>query len=99
MVAYVYAKRRNAFFWSDVASPMLVIILWIAVTAYGHGYQSLSQIVEVPIALLCALMLLYFRVFIVDRYNKNYRYNSYAILGLSLLSVYLLRTFMPYLPE
>jgi len=98
-VACVYAKRKNALFWSDVASPILVVALWVAVTASGYGYQSLSHMVEVPIALLCALVLLYFRVFIVDRYNENYRYNSYTVLGLSLLSVFLLRTFMPYLQE
>ena len=98
-VAGVYAKRKNALFWSDVASPILVAVLWVAVTASGYGHQSLSHIVEVPIALLCALVLLYFRVFIVDRYNENYRYNSYAVLGLSLLFVFLLRTFMLYLPE
>ncbi len=98
-VAFVHAKRKNALFWSDLASPILVVVLWVAVTASGYGHQSLSHIVEVPIALLCVLMMLYFRVFMLDRYYKNYRYNSYMVLGLSLLFVFLLRTFIPYLPE
>ncbi len=98
-VAFVHAKRKNALFWSDVASPMLVVLLWVAVTSSGYGHQSLSHIVEVPITLLCVLVMLYFRVFVVDRYNRNYRYNSYAVLGLSLLFAFLLRSFMPYLPE
>ncbi len=95
----MHAKRRNALFWSDVASPILVVVLWVAITASGYGHQSLSHIVEVPITLLCVLMLLYFRVFMLDRYYENYRYNSYMIFGLSLLIVFLLRTFIPYLPE
>lgn len=98
-VAFVHAKRKNALFWSDVASPILVVLLWVAVTSSGYGHQSLSYIVEVPITLLCVLVVLYFRVFIVDRYNRNYRYNSYAVLGLSLLFAFLLRSVMPYLPE
>lgn len=98
-VAVTRAKRKNALFWSDIASPILVIVVWVAVTASGYGHQSLSHLVEVPIALLCALVLLYIRVFVADRYSENYRYNSYAMLGLSLLIVFLLRSFMPFLPE
>lgn len=98
-VAVARAKRKNALFWSDIASPILVIVVWVAVTASGYGHQSLSHLVEVPIALLCALVLLYLRVFVADRYSENYRYNSYAMLGLSLLIVFLLRSFMPFLPE
>lgn len=98
-VAFAHAKRKNALFWSDIASPLVVIVVWVSVTASGYGRQSLSHLVEVPIALLCALALLYVRVFVADRYSENYRYNSYAMLGLSLLIVFLLRSFMPFLPE
>ena len=98
-VAFVFARRRQALFWSDIASPILVVVLWVAITASGYGHQSLSHIVEVPIALLGALVLLNFRVFVLDRYHERYRQNSYFMLGLSLLIVFLLRTFMPYLPE
>ncbi len=98
-VAFVFAKRRNALFWSDIACPILVVVLWVSITASGYGYQSLSHLVEIPIALLCALVLLNIRVFVVDRYHEKYRYNSYIVFGLSLLIVFVLRTFMPYLPE
>ena len=95
----MYAKPKRRLFWSDIASPILVVVLWVSFTASGYGHQSLSHLVEVPIALLSALVLLNLRVFVVDRYNEKYRYNSYAVLALSLLIVFLLRTFMPYLPE
>lgn len=98
-VAFISAKRRNAMYWSDVALPILVIASWVAITALGYGYQSLSHVLEVPIALLAALVLLNIRVFVLDRYAGNYRNNSYAVLGMSLLIVILLRTFVPFMPE
>ena len=99
IVAYTSASRKNTLFWSDIISPILVTILWLFLTGIGYGHQSLSHIIEVPIALLFTLILLYLRIFIIDKYSKNYRYNSYIFLGLSLLMVFLLRTFMPYLAE
>jgi hypothetical protein len=97
--AYVHAKRRNALFWSDIGLPAFVVIFWLSVTASGYGHQSLSHLVEVPIALSVSLIFLYSRVFIFDRYKLDFRHNSYIALGASLLFVILLRTFMPYLPE
>ena len=98
-LAFVYVKRRNALYWSDIATPILVVVFWVTITAFGYGYQSLSHVVEVPIALMCALLLFNLRVFVIDRYNQRYRANSYSVLGMSLIIVILLRTFMPYLPE
>jgi len=98
-VGFIYAKRRNSLYWSDVVAPVLVILFWVCVTSYDYGHQSLSHIVEVPIVLTISLILFYIRVFVIDRFSKNYRGNSYLVLGISLLSVLLLRTFMPYLPE
>jgi len=98
-VGFVYAKRRKALYWSDVAAPVLVIVFWVGVTSSGYGHQSLSHIVEVPIALTITLILFNIRVFGIDYLSTNYRVNSYSVLGISLLSVVLLRTFMPYLPE
>ena len=98
-IAFVYAKRRDALFWSDVGLPIFVIVLWYLVAVSGYGHQSLSQFVEVPIGLMVSLIFLYARVFIIDRYNLNFRYNSYVTLVASLSTIILLRTFMPYLPE
>ena len=98
-VGLVYAKRRKALYWSDVVTPVLIIIFWVGVTSSGYGHQSLSHIVEVPIALVISLVLFNIRVFVIDRFSINYRFNSYSVLGVSLLSVLLIRTFMPYLPE
>ena len=99
VVAFLYARHRNVLYWSDMSTPVLVIILWVAVTATGYGHQSLSHVVEVPIALMISLILLNLRVFVFDRFSQNCRVNSYVVLGVSLLTVILLRAFMPYLPE
>ncbi|MGB2709719.1 MAG: hypothetical protein WBC41_16405 [Pseudoalteromonas nigrifaciens] len=98
-VAYIFARRRNAIYWSDLALPIVVVAEWIAVTASGYGHQSLSQVIEVPIALLFSLVAFNLRVFVADKFMPNYKINSYIVLALSILFVLLLRTFMPLLPE
>ncbi len=97
--ALLLARLRGGLFWSDLAAPVLILALWILLTALGYGHQSLSHIVELPIALLFGLLLTYARVFLPGLRRANARRHSYAVLGLSLLGVVLLRTFMPYLPE
>lgn len=98
-LAFVYAKRWKTLSWIDAATPFLVVALWMLLTAQGYGHQSLSHVIEVPTVLLATLIFLYIRVFVLDRVTSNHRLNSYAFLGVSLLSVLLIRTFMPYLPE
>lgn len=97
--AFIHSGRGGRLYWSDIATPVFVVALWVFVVASGYGHQSLSHFVEVPIALGVALGLFYGRVFIIDRFSDRYRINSYVVLGVSLLCVVLLRTFMPYLPE
>jgi len=99
IAAFIYAKRKNSLFWSDLSAPILVILFWVSITAIGYGHQSLSHFIEVPIALLASLILLNIRVFVIDRYRYKYKINLYTTLALSLLIVVLLRTFMPYMPE
>jgi hypothetical protein len=98
-LAWINAKSRGALYWSDLCPPIVLPLFWVAVTSSGYGHQSLSHIVEVPIALILGVIFLNIRVFVIDRYKKNYKVNSYMILGLGLILVLLLRTFMPYLPE
>ena len=99
LLAWYKARRRNALYWSDLCTPIAIPILWICIVSFGYGHQSLSHIIEVPIALLISLLLLYMRVFILDKCNENNKMNSLLIFGLGLVVVLLLRTFMPYLPE
>ncbi|WP_196140156.1 hypothetical protein [Aliikangiella sp. G2MR2-5] len=98
-IAWFKAKKRNALFWTDISAPILVVVFWVIITSFGYGHQSLSHFVEVPIALLFSLIALFVRVFILDNYSKKYRRNSVLVLALSLMFVFVLRTFMPYLPE
>lgn len=98
-VAYIFARKRRAIFWSDFVLPIVVVFGWVAITASGYGHQSLSHVIEVPIALLFALVVFNLRVFVIDRYIADYRKSSYAALALSVFFVFILRTFMPFLPE
>ncbi|KTF08651.1 hypothetical protein [Pseudoalteromonas sp. H105] len=99
LLAWINAKSRGALYWSDLCPPVVLPLFWVAVTSSGYGHQSLSHIVEVPIVLILSVLFLNIRVFVVDRYKKNYKVNSYVVLGLGLILVLSLRTFMPYLPQ
>ncbi|WP_255554930.1 hypothetical protein [Moritella sp. 24] len=99
LLTWIAAKSRNALFWSDAYGPIFIVLFWIMVTYTGYGQQSLSHIIEVPIALVLNLIVINIRVFIVDKIYYDHRKNSLITLGLSLFIVFLLRTFMPFLPE
>jgi hypothetical protein len=99
LLACVKAKQKSALYWSDITAPILLPIFWFLVTSTGYGQQSLSHLIEVPIVVLFSILFLNMRVFVIDRYCKNYKVNSYTVFGLGFVFVLLLRTFMPYLPE
>ena len=99
LVAYFFARKRNAIYWSDFILPFVVVFGWVAMTVAGFGHQSLSHVIEVPIALLFTFVIFNLRVFVIDKYSMNYRRNSYIVLLLSIVFIFLLRAFMPFMPE
>lgn len=98
-VAYVNAKRKNSLYWTDIFLPIVVVLFWIALTMLGYGHQSLSHVIEVPIALFVVAVLFNAKVFFLDNRSKESKRNSLIVFGIGLLIVIALRTFMPYLPE
>jgi uncharacterized membrane protein YeaQ/YmgE (transglycosylase-associated protein family) len=97
--ARAVAKREERWFPWDFAGPVGAVVLWILLTSFGIGHQSLSHLIEIPIALLFAVLALYLRVFIVDRFTRNPMVNSLAVVALAFTFVVALRLFMPFLPE
>ncbi|HIF9529891.1 hypothetical protein [Photobacterium damselae] len=97
--AWVNAKRKNALYWSDICLPIISLFFWCFLASVGYGPQSLSNLIEIPILLIAGIILLYVRVFIIDRYRKQPKQNSYIIIGLCIFFVLLLRTVMPLIPE
>jgi len=83
----------------DFALPAIVIVFWVVVVASGYGHQSLSHVVEVPIALIFALAFFIVKIFVGDKLFPNPKRNSSLVVVLSVTVVVLLRTFMPFLPE
>jgi hypothetical protein len=93
------ASKRNTLYWPDLASVILLPTFWFLVTGSGYGHQSLSHLIEIPIVIMVGTVSLYFRVLIADRWTSNSNLNSYLNLMTGLIFVFLLRTFMPFLPE
>jgi len=95
-LAWLEAKRKRSIYWSDFCSPLLLPIFWLTLAFSGYGYRGFSGFYEVVIILLSSALFLNMRVFILDRYYTNYKMNSYLVLILGFILVFLLRTFMQY---
>ncbi len=67
----------------------LPLVLWIGILYLGYGAQSLSQIIEIPIVLIGSL--------IIANFMESQK--LYKVLAVLFLFVFLLRTFMPQIPE
>nr|BAM62440.1 putative uncharacterized protein 1 [uncultured microorganism] len=97
--AYIVSRRRaDESKWFLVAA-LPAIVLWISLTAFGYGAQSLSNIIEIFWILAAAIVLCYSKVFIVDRKIRKPKKATYSMIALLALGAFLLRTFMPVLPE
>ena len=92
--AYVDAKRRNALFCSDIWLPAFPVVFWMFLIELSYADHNLVYYIEIPIILVASLIILYLRVFFIDKHKLNFRYNSYMVVGASLLFVILFKTFM-----
>ncbi len=68
-LAFISAKRRNAVYWSDIGSPILVVLFWFAIRSIGYGHHKLNldHLIEVPTALIFTLIIFYIRVVVADK--------------------------------
>jgi hypothetical protein len=95
----VTAQKKKTLSWVDLTLPVVVMVSWFILVISGYGHQSITHIVEVPFALTISLVLFIAKVFIFDRFFPNTKRNSFVVVILSVTTVFLLRTFMPFLPE
>lgn len=98
-VAWFNASRRGSLHWCDLSAPVLIPLFWVALVVAGVGHQSLTHLIEIPILLGISALLLNIRVFVIDAIQTNTKLNAYIVLGLGLISVLLVRSFMPFLAE
>ncbi|NQY54516.1 MAG: hypothetical protein HRT42_13205 [Campylobacteraceae bacterium] len=99
LYAFYKAKKYSRLFYIDIFSPFILVLFWVIIVSFGIGHQSLSHIIELPIVLVFSLILLYTRVFIINKVNINYKKNAYLSIAFSLFFLVLLRLFMPFLAE
>ena len=99
MPAYLVSRKKgNESKWFLV-SALPAIALWIGLTATGYGAQSLANIIEVFWVLLATIVMSYLKVFLIDPKLHRPKQTTYIMMGVLIIVVFLLRTFMPSLPE
>ena len=97
--AYLVSRRNgNESKWFLV-SALPAIALWIGLTATGYGAQSLANIIEVFLVLLATVIMSYLKVFLIDPKLHKPKQTTYIMMGVLIITVFVLRTFMPSLPE
>ena len=97
--AYIVSRRRGDESKWLLAAGLPAIVLWVLLTAYGYGAQSLSNLIGVIWILAAGIGMSYSKVFTVDRIIGKPKKTTYTLMIILTLGAFLLRTFMPVLPE
>jgi len=97
--AYLSSRKRgNESRWF-LFSSLPALALWIGLAASGYGAQSLSNIVEVILIIIAAVVMSYMKVLVIDRKFHKPVQTTYTMMAILAVVTFLLRTFMPNLPE
>ncbi len=91
-------KKDNESKWFLV-SALPGIALWVGLTATGYGAQSLSNLFEVFLISFATIVMSYLKVFLVDPKLDKPKQATYTMMAILAVAAFLLRTFMPVLPE
>jgi len=97
--AYFFSRRNGEETKWFLVAALPSIILWIGLTGSGYGAQSLSNLIEVIWLMIATVILSYLKVFIIDRKANKPKQSTYTMIALLAIGAFLLRTFMPVLPE
>lgn len=97
--AWLFARKRDAWFAWDYATLIAPFVVWIGLTACGYGPQSLANLIELVLLVMVIPALLSVRVFLTWVRTVPPRKGSLVVFVLSVLIAVGLRTFMPLLPE
>ena len=97
--AYTVSLRRGEESRLLVVAPVSAVAVWVALTAFGYGAQSLSNIIEVFAIFALGVVLAYVKVFVFDKDRGGARVSTYCLVALLVALAIVLRTIMPILPE
>lgn len=97
--AYLASRRRGEESRLLVVAPVPAVVVWAALTAFGYGAQSLSNIIEVFAIFGLGVVLAYVKVFVFDRSRGTARMSTYWLVALLVVLASVLRATMPILPE
>jgi hypothetical protein len=96
--AWASARRKGESWWFLFFHGP-AIFSWVLLTALGYGAQSLSNLMELLFLAAAAVVIGYFKVFVVDRSMTSPNLSTLAAAGLLLAVALALRSLMPVLPE
>lgn len=97
--AWAIARQRGKGTPLLLLLPLPAILAWVALSTGGYGAQSLSNLVEPLIILLAGVALAYVYLLVMNRTDRSQHVIALLLMAALILLAFLLRTFMPILPE
>jgi hypothetical protein len=97
--AFWLSKRKGSESWWLLFLSGPALAVWMGLTFFGYGAQSLANIIEVFWLAAAGVLICYLKVLMVDRFFQSQRKTTFGLILLLVIGAVLLRTFMPVLPE
>lgn len=100
--AWLSCKKHQCLFWWDLGLSIYGIIFWLISMGILHFYKGetiVNVIYEMFIIMILSLVILYIRAGFLYKYFENQKLLSLLSIMTLFIAVFLLRFFMPELPE
>ena len=97
--AWLISKRKNQENNLIIFTVIPSLLVWFLLTWLGFGAQSLSNLIEIFIILVAAIIATYIKILVIDKMSEQYLRNTYVLIFLLMVLTFFLRWFMPLLPE
>ena len=95
---WIIAKVKKQFSLFNFLCPFTPVIFWFLLTASGFGAQSISNIIEIPILNILTVSVCTVLIFVQPDLLLSKK-KRYLILSAFIVLTFLLRAFMPVIPE
>lgn len=97
--AWWYSHRQKYFYAWEVVLPVLPILIWMVLTFFRIGAQSLGNLVELPLVVGVFTAAVYLKSFAFKRWGIPLRAGAAILAALALLVPMIFRLSFPWMPE
>jgi hypothetical protein len=97
--AWWHSHRRQYLYPWEVALPSVPVLLWVFLTYFGVGPQSLGNIIEIPLLVGVFTATVYLKSFAFPGWSISRRAGALFLAAAAVLAPLMIRLSFPMLPE